>query len=115
VDAIGHVLGRTSQGDGALLRIAFPESLAPLLVQKGSVAVDGISLTVASLAVSHFDAAVIPYTLSETTLGEKRAGDPVNLEADLIGKYIARLSAGTGRTYQAEGLTLTVLKEYGFA
>ena len=115
VDAIGHVLGRTPQGEGAILRISFPQSLALLLVQKGSVALDGISLTVANLSPSHFDVAVIPYTLKETTLGEKRAGDPVNLEADLFGKYIARLSAGRGQAYQADGLTLTVLKEYGFA
>ena len=115
VDAIGRLLGRSAQGDGALLRITFPESLALLLVQKGSVAIDGISLTVANLAANHFDVAVIPYTLRETTLGEKRPGAPVNLEADLIGKYIARLSAGKRPAYQADGLTLTVLKEYGFA
>lgn len=115
VDAVGHVLGRTPQGEGAILRVSFPPSLGLLLVQKGSIAIDGVSLTVANLASSHFDVAVIPYTLKETTLGERRAGDPVNLEADLIGKYIARLSSGEARAYQADGLTLTVLKEYGFA
>jgi riboflavin synthase len=115
VDAVGHVLGRNSQGDGAVYRIQFPRSLASLLVQKGSVAVDGISLTVASLAADRFEVAVIPYTLKETTLGEKRPGDAVNLEADLIGKYVARLSAERGYAHQADTLTLTVLKEYGFA
>ena len=115
VDAVGHILGRTLQGGGAVYRIGFPHALAPLLVQKGSVAVDGISLTVATLTASHFDVAAIPYTLQETTLGKKRAGDPVNLEADLIGKYVARLSSGQGRANHTDGLTLTVLKEYGFA
>jgi riboflavin synthase len=70
---------------------------------------------VATLTASHFDVAAIPYTLQETTLGQKRAGDPVNLEADLIGKYVARLSSGQGRANHTDGLTLTVLKEYGFA
>jgi riboflavin synthase len=115
VDAVGHILGRTLQGGGAVYRIGFPHTLAPLLVHKGSVAVDGISLTVATLTASHFEVAAISYTLQETTLGKKRAGDPVNLEADLIGKYVARLSSGQGRANHTDGLTLTVLKEYGFA
>ena len=115
VDAIGHILGRTIQGSGADYRIGFPQMLGSLLVQKGSVAVDGISLTVAALTARGFDVAVIPYTLQETTLGQKRAGDPVNLEADLIGKYVARLSSGQGSAHSTGSLTLTVLKEYGFA
>jgi riboflavin synthase len=115
VDAIGRILGRTIQGGGAVYRIGFPELLGSLLVQKGSVAVDGISLTVAALTARGFDVAVIPYTLQQTTLGEKRAGETVNLEADLIGKYVARLSAGQGRALPTDSLTLAVLKEHGFA
>jgi riboflavin synthase len=115
VDAVGQLVGRIPQGDGAVYRIRFPESLAPLLVPKGSVAVDGISLTVAALVGHRFDVAVIPFTLQGTTLAEKRAGARLNLEADLVGKYVARLAAGRGMAPGASDVTLTVLKEYGFA
>jgi riboflavin synthase len=93
------------------VRIRFPRTLAPLLVWKGSVAVDGISLTVAELAADVFAVALIPHTARATTLGRKRAGDPVNLEADLIAKHLARLEAPRA----AGGLTLEMLKEYGYA
>ncbi len=115
VDALGHLVSRVPEGEGAVYRIRFPETLAPFLVPKGSVAVDGISLTVAALAGSHFDVAVIPYTLRATTLAEKRVGAPLNLEADLIGKYVARLAAGGAAGHLGGEVTLTVLKEHGFA
>jgi riboflavin synthase len=115
VDAVGHLVGRLPEGDGAVYRIRFPESLAPFLVTKGSVAVDGISLTVAALAGRHFDVAVIPYTLRGTTLADKQVGARLNLEADLIGKYVARL-AGAGAAGRPSGdVTLMALKEHGFA
>jgi riboflavin synthase len=115
VDALGQLASRLPQGEGAVYRIRFPESLAPFLVPKGSVAVDGISLTVAALASQHFDVAVIPYTLQGTTLAEKRVGARLNLEADLIGKYVARLAAGRTAGPPTGELTLTALKEHGFA
>lgn len=115
VDGVGQLLGRFPQGEGAVYRIRFPEPLAPFLVPKGSVAVDGISLTVAVLAGRHFDVAVIPYTLQGTTLAEKRVGAQVNLEADLIGKYVARLAEGRSAGPGRGELTLTALKEHGFA
>lgn len=115
VDALGQLASRLPQGDGAVYRIRFPESLAPLLVPKGSVAVDGISLTVAALAGRHFDVAVVPYTLRGTTLPEKRVGAPLNLEADLIGKYVARLAGGGAAGRPGGEVTLAALKEHGFA
>jgi len=115
VDALGQLVGRLPQGEGAMYRIRFPESLAPFLVPKGSVAVDGISLTVAALAERHFDVAAIPYTLRGTTLAEKRVGARLNLEADLIGKYVARLAAGRAPRRPSGNLTLQSLKEHGFA
>ena len=115
VDALGQLASRLPQGEGAVYRIRFPETLAPFLVPKGSVAVDGISLTVAALASQHFDVAVIPYTLQGTTLAEKRVGARLNLEADLIGKYVARLAAGRTAGPPTGELTLTALKEHGFA
>ena len=115
VDAVGQLVGRIPQGDGAVYRIRFPASLAPLLVPKGSVAVDGISLTLAALTPERFDVAVIPYTLRGTTLSEKRVGAPLNLEADLVGKYVTRLAAGRTLAPGASAVTWTLLKEHGFA
>lgn len=115
VDAIGQLVGRVPQGDSAVYRIRFPASLAPLLVLKGSVAVDGISLTVAALGEDRFEVAVVPYTLRGTTLPDKGVGARVNLEADLVGKYVARLAAKGGSPPDAGPLNLTVLKEHGFA
>ena len=114
VDGVGQLVGRTPQGDGAVYRIRFPASLGSLLVPKGSVAVDGISLTVAVLAEQHFEVALIPYTLRGTTLPEKRVGAQLNLEADLVGKYVARLVAGR-EGWQQTDVLLPLLKEHGFA
>ncbi len=91
VDGVGTVIGHRAEGEGAVMRLRAPRDLAPLLVFKGSIAVDGVSLTVAALAEDEFDVALIPFTLRHTTLGARRPGDAVNLEADLLGKYVARL------------------------
>jgi riboflavin synthase len=115
VDAIGEIAGRTLQGDGEFWRFRFPQDLAPLLVMKGSIAVDGISLTVAELSRDTFGVALIPHTLHHTTLGGKRVGDLVNLEADLLGKHVARLLAGRSDATGQGGLTLAFLEEHGFA
>ncbi len=115
VDAVGEVVGRTPQGDGEFWRFRFPQELAPLLVMKGSIAVDGISLTVAELSRDTFGVALIPHTLRHTTLGSKRVGGPINLEADLLGKHVARLLAGRPDAKGQGGLTLAFLEEHGFA
>jgi riboflavin synthase len=91
VDGVGTVTAHRPEGDGSVMRIRVPEVLAPLLVYKGSIAVDGVSLTVADLAEDDFGVALIPFTLQHTTLGVRGPGDAVNLEADLLGKYVARL------------------------
>ncbi|MFQ5514766.1 MAG: riboflavin synthase [Myxococcota bacterium] len=90
VDGTGVVLGRQSTGDDVRVRIRCPDALLGLLVPKGSVAVDGVSLTIADCGPDYFEVALIPHTLAVTTLGERREGDPVNLEADVIGKYVRR-------------------------
>ena len=74
-----------------LFRVSLPESLAPLVAEKGSIAVDGVSLTVSSLGRDWFEAALIPHTLAETNLSDRRAGDLVNLEADLLARHLSRL------------------------
>jgi riboflavin synthase len=91
VDGVGEVRALHHTGSAAELVVVAPAEVARYLVRKGSVAVDGISLTVADLAGDVFSVAVIPYTLQNTTLRDARAGDRVNLEADVIAKYVERL------------------------
>jgi riboflavin synthase len=90
VDGMGVVTELRDEADSHWLTIRFPAALAPLLIRKGSVAVDGISLTVAGLGEGEFDVQVIPYTWTHTTLRHLRPDDKVNLECDMIGKYIVR-------------------------
>lgn len=97
VDSVARVLELRRLGGSAELRVALPSELARYLVLKGSLAVDGVSLTVAELEAAAFTVALIPYTLENTTLGETRKGDLVNLEADVVAKYVERLLASSGR------------------
>ena len=91
VDGVGRINELRRLGDSAELVVAPPPELERYLVPKGSIAVDGISLTVADLRPESFSVALIPYTLDHTNLGEAQAGDPVNLEADVIAKHVERL------------------------
>ena len=100
VDATGVVEAVRRDGDAHWLTIGFPTELAPLLITKGSVSVDGISLTVAALRDRQFDVMIIPFTWDHTNLSSLRTGGRVNLECDLIGKHVARvldLEAGPER------------------
>jgi riboflavin synthase len=100
VDAVGTVVDVRPDGEFTWVRIRFPQELAPQLVLKGSVAVDGISLTVAALGEDSFDVQIIPHTWTHTNLRGAHAGMRVNLECDIIGKYVARamslMTAGQG-------------------
>jgi riboflavin synthase len=91
VDGTGTVLGRTPAEHWEIVTISLPASLARYVVEKGSITVDGISLTVVEAATDHFTVSLIPTTLSLTTLGLKQPGDPVNLEVDVIAKYVERM------------------------
>jgi riboflavin synthase len=91
VDGLGLVAARDTDGETARIRVEWQDpALAPLLIPKGSVAVDGVSLTVAALDDRAFEIMVIPHTLERTTLGRLEAGRRVNLEMDVIGKYVLR-------------------------
>jgi riboflavin synthase len=90
VDGVGTIEDARPDADSHWLTIAFPSALAPFFVRKGSVAIDGISLTVAGLGEKQFDVQVIPYTWANTTLKTLRTGDKVNLECDMVGKYVVR-------------------------
>lgn len=88
VDGVGTITAIAPQGDFTMFRFRAPASLGALLVTKGSIAVDGISLTVNDCRGARFSAAIIPFTLQHTNLRARRVGDKVNLETDLIGKYV---------------------------
>ena len=91
VDGVATVLARTPVGDGEEVRIELPTDLERYVVEKGSIAVDGVSLTVAGVGPGWFAVALVPHTLEVTTLGERRPGDPVQLEVDIVAKYVERL------------------------
>src|SRR5512144_162872 len=91
VDAVGEVLARAAEGQGVRLTVSLPPAIAPLVAEKGSIAVDGVSLTVARAHRDRFEVALIPETLARTTLGEASPGTRVNLEADVVARHVARL------------------------
>jgi riboflavin synthase len=94
VDGTGTILERTPFEHWELVRIEVPHRLARYVAEKGSLAVDGVSLTVAAVLPDSFTVALIPTTLELTTLGHKKPGDQVNLEVDVIAKYVERLLGG---------------------
>ena len=92
-DATGRITSRRLDGDCVILRISGPKGLMPYIVEKGFVAIDGVSLTVVNKGTSTFTLSVVPYTLNNTNLKEKSAGDRVNLEVDVLAKYVKSLLA----------------------
>ena len=91
IDAVGELLGRTASEHWELVRVSLPADIARYVVDKGSVTVDGVSLTVVEAAPDWFSVSLIPTTLAMTTLGRKKIGDLVNLEVDVVAKYVERL------------------------
>ncbi|MDQ1613012.1 MAG: riboflavin synthase [Pyrinomonadaceae bacterium] len=115
VDGRGRFLSAEEHGGSWTIRIGYPPELARYLVFKGSVTVEGISLTVAALAEDYFEIAVIPKTWAVTNFSHLRPGDAVNLEADIIAKYVERiLLVGARRGEQTPALTLERLSELGY-
>ncbi len=90
VDITGTVKSLTDEGTNWLIEVEFPKEFAAYLVPRGSIAIDGISLTVARLEMNSFTVAIIPYTWEHTNLHERKVGDAVNLEFDILGKYVLR-------------------------
>jgi riboflavin synthase len=91
VDGVGAIVAREPADEWEVLRFALPPQLAKYVVEKGSITVDGISLTVTVVAADHFEVGLIPTTLKLTTLGHKGVGEPVNLEVDVIAKYVEKM------------------------
>lgn len=112
VDARGKFLSALQDGDFWTVRIGFPPEIGQYLVYKGSVSVEGISLTVANLAVEYFEIAVIPKTWELTNLSALKPGDAVNLEADVIAKYVERIL--TYNREKTENITKDKLQSLGF-
>jgi riboflavin synthase len=90
VDGVGRIEVLRADAEFWWLTVSFPSPLAPYFVPKGSIAVDGISLTVATLAADRFDVQIVPFTMTHTNLEKARPHDPVNLECDMVGKYVVR-------------------------
>ncbi|HEX9963032.1 MAG TPA: riboflavin synthase [Pyrinomonadaceae bacterium] len=112
VDGRGRFLSATKQGDFWTVRVGFSEDVARYLVYKGSISVEGISLTIAALTDSYFEIAVIPKTWELTNLSTLKPGDEVNLEADVIAKYVERILKFEKNS---GGITMEKLKELGYA
>jgi riboflavin synthase len=113
VDGVGRVVALTRRGISLEVTIAAPPAVLRYTVEKGSVALDGVSLTVARVTEGDLTVALIPHTLGATTLEERRVGDSLNLEVDILAKYVERL---LGRLTGEEdtGLTEAFLREHGF-
>lgn len=103
VDGTARVVDRRDLTDHRVLAFSIPEELAPYLVEKGSITVDGVSLTVSALLPDRFEVALIPHTLEVTTLSRLQPGDRVNLEVDVIAKYVQRMLAARGLVPEVRG------------
>ena len=117
VDGVGRVVSREQRGSAVYYTVEAPQEVAPFVAPRGSVCLAGISLTVTSVEGDCFDVAVIPHTLGVTTLGDMSVGAKVNVEADLIARYVGRLLShgGAGAGPEASRLSIETLRQHGFA
>jgi riboflavin synthase len=117
VDAMGRIAALRPEGDATLVTVAAPPEVMRYVVEKGSIAVDGISLTVAACTAGDFTLSIIPHTWQVTNLRDRRVGDGVNLEVDILAKYVERLLAPRlgGEAPPDGGLSEAFLREHGFA
>ncbi len=109
IDCVGKIAGVSPQSGSVIITINFPSQYEKYLVPKGSVAVDGISLTVVEVGGGKFTVAIIPHTFENSVLSDRSIGDAVNLEFDIIAKYIEKMTSS-----KSNGLTVEFLKERGF-
>lgn len=112
IDGTGTITTRRQEGNAVWITITPPPTLLAGIVEKGCVAIDGISLTVAALTDVSFSVSIIPHTGGETTLLNRKIGEPVNLETDILGKYVARLLEGAKP--RSSGITRAFLEQYGY-
>lgn len=114
IDGIGTIIKQERLDIATLVTIRAPREIMRYLIKKGSVAIDGTSLTVVDLETEHFRVSLIPHTAHATVLGLKRVGATVNLEADIIGKYIEKLAGPKEEARQESRLNMSFLTEHGF-
>lgn len=115
IDGTGRISSVKAEQNARIVTIEAPQQVLDLVVEKGSIAIDGISLTVASVGRTAFSVSIIPHTAEQTVLLRKRAGDVVNLENDIVGKYVQKLLGQPAPSNRPEsGLTLEYLQENGF-
>jgi len=114
IDATGTIAGVRRDDNAVWVTIAAGPEILRYTIEKGSIAIDGISLTVAAVGGSGFSVSIIPHTGSETTLLSKGPGDLVNLEVDLVGKYVEKLLQPRETTAQPGGITTEFLAKHGF-
>lgn len=114
VDGVGLITEKRPEGNAVIFRFQAPPGVIRYVVPKGSVAIDGISLTVADVRDDTFSVSVIPHTAAMTTLGVKKAGDKVNLENDMIGKYVDRLLTAYREDEKKSDISMEFLKASGF-
>ena len=114
IDGVGRIVEMRREENAVVVTISAPAQVLALIVEKGSIAIDGISLTVAALTRTAFSVSLIPHTADQTVLLKKRVGDVVNLENDIVGKYVQRLLGQAGAGAGASALTLEYLQANGF-
>ena len=115
IDGTGTITKYTKEENAIWVTIKAPDEILDLIVEKGSICIDGISLTVATVSDQDFQVSIIPHTAKETTLIHKKVGSLVNLENDIVGKYIKKLMENNEeeQAKKASGLTMEMLEEYG--
>jgi riboflavin synthase len=109
IDGTGRVASLAKEGEALLMRFTAPPDIMPLIVEKGFIAVDGTSLTVVEKGTDSFSVSIVGFTLRHTVLADRKVGDTVNLEADIIGKYVAEFLKP-----QVKGISAEFLREHGF-
>ncbi|PKM12484.1 MAG: riboflavin synthase [Gammaproteobacteria bacterium HGW-Gammaproteobacteria-3] len=114
VDGIGRVVDKAADGRSVRFRFKAPDNLARYIAEKGSICIDGISLTVNEVDGALFGVNIVPHTLQKTTLGNTQAGDKVNLEVDLLARYLERLLQGEAAAQCRGGVTEQLLRNSGF-
>ena len=114
IDGVGEITEMREEGNAILMTVAADDEILRGIVEKGSVALDGISLTVARVGTTDFTVSLIPHTRTVTNLGAKRVGSPLNIETDILGKYALKLLGGESFAATSAGLTRDFLLKNGF-
>lgn len=120
VDVVANILGQNPRGKALAVEYELPTSIAPFVAEKGSITIDGVSLTVNTVAADSFEVMLVPFTREKTHLDRKGVGDPVNLETDVLAKYVARAlglmdsNQNEGEEGEGGGVTMELLFKQGF-